>query len=259
LSKERRRRKFKPTFENGGFWEYYGDLEHQFEDFLEYVPYIDKNEKVCSFRLTNILMNIGSHIDSAFKVMAQYRKFRKYPKCNEIKSIVKEAREKMKNNEFAKGPGIKLCLRAFEEIYKLSTNTVIFKRLPKREKILPFEVFNSQTKAPYWWDIYNHTKHDFHEKFEQATLRVTRDALAGAFLLNVIHDPAILRLNGFGILKWPPQPLESIDTEFYEHSLIRMPQFALEEMLEQNQSLWCFVETPLFIYDFNPEEENENE
>jgi len=259
MSKRRYPRRLKPTFENGGFWEYYKDLEQQFEKFLEYVPYIDKNEKVCSFRLTNILMNIGSHIDSAFKVMAQYGRFRNNPKCNEIMSIVREARRKMKNNEFAKGPGIKLCLEAFEEIYKLSAQTVIFKRIPKREPISPFDVSNPQTRAPYWWDIYNHTKHDFHEEFEQATLGVTRDALAGAFLLNVIHDPAILRLNDYGILKWPPQPLELMDAEFFEHSLIRMPRFNLEEMLEQRQSLWCFVETPLFIYDFNPEEENENE
>lgn len=41
--------KFKPTFENGGFWEYYKDIEHQFENFLEYVPYLKGNKGTYSF------------------------------------------------------------------------------------------------------------------------------------------------------------------------------------------------------------------
>ena len=32
------------SFESGYLWELYMDLERQFEDFLEYVPYIDENE-----------------------------------------------------------------------------------------------------------------------------------------------------------------------------------------------------------------------
>ena len=41
---------FNPTFENGGFWEYYKDLERQFEEFLEYVPYLEENENTSFFR-----------------------------------------------------------------------------------------------------------------------------------------------------------------------------------------------------------------
>jgi len=33
------------NFENGIFWELYKDLERQFQDFLEYVPYLSGNEK----------------------------------------------------------------------------------------------------------------------------------------------------------------------------------------------------------------------
>ena len=36
---------FEPTFENGGFWEYYRTLERQFEDFLDYVPYLEEMRK----------------------------------------------------------------------------------------------------------------------------------------------------------------------------------------------------------------------
>lgn len=235
MSAKRGKRKFKPTFENGGFWEYYKDLEHQFEDFLKYVPYLDQNESVRSFRLTNIILNIGGHVDSSFKEMALYRKFNKHNKCKEIMRKVREARERIKKNEFATGPGIKLCLEAFQDIYNLSTKTIIFKRLPERERILPFAVSNPQTRAPYWWDIYNQTKHDFHEYFEKTTLKATRDALAGAFLLNVIHEPAIFRLNEFGLLK----------SKYGDITL-----HSLKYMLKRKQKVWAVIETPIFSFDY---------
>jgi hypothetical protein len=53
---------FNPTFENGGFWEYYKDLERQFENFLNYVPYLKDNENTYSFRLANLLLSIGAWI-----------------------------------------------------------------------------------------------------------------------------------------------------------------------------------------------------
>ena len=71
---------FNPTFENRGFWEYYKDLERQFENFLNYVPYLKDNESTYSFRLANILLGIGAHIDSAFKKIAEDPSFSgKYP------------------------------------------------------------------------------------------------------------------------------------------------------------------------------------
>jgi len=51
---------FKPNFDNGGFWDYYKDIERQFESFLEYVPYLKDNENTYSFRLANIILAIGA-------------------------------------------------------------------------------------------------------------------------------------------------------------------------------------------------------
>src|SRR4030042_747471 len=113
---------FNPTFENGGFWEYYKDLERQFEEFLEYVPYL---------------------------------------KVNEIRS-----------------------------------KQVIFKCLPERIPITPFK----ETK-PEWWDFYNDIKHDITPSFSKANLKNVRDALAGAFLLNVVFESSINRLEKHGIVK----------------------------------------------------------
>jgi len=54
------------------------------EDFLEYVPYLEGNEKTYSFRLANLLLAIGAHVDSAFKEMARYRLFLENESCKEI-------------------------------------------------------------------------------------------------------------------------------------------------------------------------------
>ena len=114
---------FKPTFENGGYWEYYKDLERQFEKFLEFVPYLSGNEETYSFRLANQILAIGAHIDSAFKEMFRYSDFsKKYPeilqKIDDEKANIKDYRE-------------------LEKEYCLSTREVAFKRLPERETVIP--------------------------------------------------------------------------------------------------------------------------
>ena len=57
------------NFRNGYFWELYTDLEHQLRDFLEYVPYLPGNEDIYSFRLLNLILSIGGHVDSTLKEM----------------------------------------------------------------------------------------------------------------------------------------------------------------------------------------------
>ena len=207
----------------------------------------------------NLLLSIGGHVDSAFKKMAAYRGFSRNKKCKEIVRKVRETRKRIKKG---KGPiivKIEESLSTFEDIYKLSKREVIFKRLPKREMTVPFQPHNAKTNAPEWWDIYNGIKHDFSNAFEKANLYVTRNALAGAFLLNVIHRPGILRLNEYGILKWPPQPIEGEFAGDFDHALIRVPEHTLEDMLKRNQTPWGFVETPLFIYNYYQGEEDVNE
>jgi hypothetical protein len=242
------KKKFDPTFENGGFWEYYKDLERQFEDFLVYVPYLDKNEEICSFRLVNILLGICSHIDSAIKEIAFYDKFNEISKWKKIRETVVENRAKIEQGKIPTGPSFKKCLEALESTYCISTKEVTFKRLPERQKIKPYKPFNQKTQTPFWWDIYNHNKHDLHEYFEKATLKQTRDALAGAFLLNVIHEPASLRLFDYGLLKpkYGQEGFEIIYPTFKSHDIYpETPKGELENPFT--------IETPLFIYDYENE------
>jgi hypothetical protein len=254
VSRRKRPRRFKTTFENGGFWEYYLDLERGFEDILEYVPYIDKNESACSYRLVNLLLSIGGHVDSAFKEMTFYRRFSKIASCMEIRRKVKETRKRIRANQSPILVRIEECLKTFEPIYRLSTGKVIFKRLPERDCVVPFCPNNPKTGAPRWWDIYNGLKHDFSDYFEQASLRTTRDALAGAFLLNVVHYPAILRLYEYGLLDFPPHPIEtSLPSHPWQYASFSVPPETLEDMLRRGQPLSSFntyVETALFVHEY---------
>lgn len=244
MSKRKYPKKFKVAFENGGFWEYYIDLERQFQSFLEYVPYIDKNERVCSFRLANLILSIGGHVDSAFNRMVFYRGFnRGHNECKEIREKVKRSRENVKQG---KGPiivKIQENLQAFDIEYGISSERIIFKRLPKRELVYPFKPHNPQTGAPKWWGVYNGLKHDFGENFERASLSITKDALAGAMLLNVRHTPSVKRLFDYDLLRvaW---------TEKFSGKPAREAFNWKQAKRNLGENSPFFVETPIFRYNF---------
>jgi len=226
---------FTPTFENGGYWEYYRDLERQFENFLEYVPYLSGNENTYSFRLANLILAIGAHIDSAFKEMARYPTFlTKYP------LILKKGTGEPKN------PTIKDYYDLALE-YKLSERKVVFKRLPEREQLAPFQEYTKvgeTLRTPYWWHVYNRVKHHFSENFEKANLQNTRDALAGAFLLNIIHTPAYIRLIEYRIVT-PDPPIGRF-------TLGKGWQDNVMEFVKKDKRIGL-VETPLFSYKYREE------
>jgi hypothetical protein len=221
---------FNPTFENGGLWEYYKDLERQFEEFLEYVPYLKVNENTSSFRLANILMGIGGYVDSAFKEMARSKMFENVDACKEI----------LKRAENKSGI-IVSAICAFDEIFEIRSKQVIFKCLPKRIPITPFK----ETK-PEWWDFYNNIKHDFTPSFSKANLKNVRDALAGAFLLNVIFEPSIDRLEKYGIVK----DKYSMKGHKKERIFSKGKFIDTEVTHVTDDADNCLIETPLFIYEY---------
>lgn len=225
------------NFSDGIFWELYKDLERQFQDFLGYVPYLDGNENVYSYRLLNLILGIGGHVDSAFKEMARYPAFSNNSYCKEILELLKKG----------KIVPITLPLKAFETEYKLSQKVVIFKRLPDREEVIPFKPRSARTQSPNWWKIYNGIKHDVGVNIKEANLQNIRDALAGAFLLNVIHKPSILRLYDHNILK-TRIPFTSRPGKY---TLTDVPRHILQDIVERNQRFSGDVETSLFKYDYD--------
>ena len=139
------------NFETGYFWELYNDLERQFRNFLEYVPFLKGNETVYSFKLVNLIISIGGYVDSAFKEMARYKESAGNIECQKILSAMKESEENIKKGKPPKTVPIKLCLNSFEIEYKLSEKKIEFKRLPERQIVTPFKTHNPKTKAPEWW------------------------------------------------------------------------------------------------------------
>lgn len=232
------------NFTNGVFWEAYEDLERQFQQFLDYVPY-DGNEKTYSYRLLNLISSIGGHVDSAFKEMARFPKFSTNPDCQEILKKVSDSQKQMKAGKPPIPVSIKLCLKAFETEYGISSKTVTFKRLPKREPLVPYKPFNQSTNAPEWWEIYNGLKHDLGTNIRDANLKNTRDALSGAFLLNAIHQPAILRLYDYDVIKFPAL----VRGERKEGSMT-FPRQQLEYCLDKKKGFDGYLETPLFIFTY---------
>lgn len=230
-------------FENGYFWELYLDLERQFRDFIEYVPYLDSNEHVVSYRLLNLILGIGGHIDSAFKEMARYQGFSKNEDCLKILERLGRSETNIRQGKPPIPIPIGLPLKAFEREYELSQRTVVFKRFPRREQVSPFKPSNPRTNAPEWWEIYNGLKHDVSVTFEKANLRIARDALAGAFILNVIHEPAYLKMFEQGILRrslYGAPAIFEVKPD-YKNKLI--------DWRRTRKKMWGFVETPLFFYD----------
>jgi hypothetical protein len=83
----------------------------------------------------NLILAIGAHVDSAFKEMfrcpdysAKYSKILK--RVNDGKATITDYRE-------------------LEKEYCLSKREVVFKRLPERETVLPFQQFEA-SKSPEW-------------------------------------------------------------------------------------------------------------
>lgn len=235
-------KRFNPAFENGGFWEYYKDLERQFENFLEYVPYLEGNENTYSFRLANLILAIGAHIDSAFKQIANYPEFiTKYPLI-----LKKEDGTPIKPTIWNYHP--------LAEEYDLSHKQVTFKCLPEREYVVPFaqylktkdKIGKDCINCPDWWNVYNKVKHEFSDNFKEANLKNVRDTLAGAFLLNVIHIPAALRLFNYGLFK-QKYPITmfwaNADNTFMGDKLQPKPPTSIVKDA-------FTIETSLFIYDY---------
>ena len=237
IMEESNSKEFKPSFENGGFWEYYKDLERQFEEFLNYVPYFQKNENTVSFRLANLIVAIGSYVDSAFREIASYSDFvKKYP------SILRTARGKIRTTRISD-------YYVLAEEYSLEDKEVEFKCLPERERIKPFAQYvriSGKVASPNWWQVYNGIKHHFRDNLENANLKNAKEALGGAFLLNAVHTPSALRLYDYGILK-TRMPIEQSPGRFKK---IGSARFQIKESLENRQQFIGDIETNLFRYDY---------
>lgn len=234
-------------FENGIFWDLYLDLERQFLHFLDYVPYLNSNEEVTSFRLLNLILSIGGYVDSSFKEMARYSGFAENQGCKDILDILEKSEKRLSEGRPPIPVSFTSALKTFEEIYSLSARVVIFKRSPNFERLVPFMPYNPVTLTPKWWDVYNGLKHDVGVNMKDANLKNARDSIACAFLVNAVHMPSYLRFYETQMLKLHKAGYYTVSDEEEKRASARD---TLTTWWLSEEKGYGYIETNLFIFDY---------
>ncbi|MCX9009695.1 MAG: hypothetical protein OIN66_01115 [Candidatus Methanoperedens sp.] len=151
-------------------------LERDVIDFLNYIPidyYIDsKRKNIYSPRLAELLIRIGSQIDTFFRnwviVHEIYNKKNK-KQLNDVYDL--------KFSNFKDIESDKKVILSNKEIKIIATDEII----------TPF-LYWTDKRYPLWWDAYNKVKHNgFIYKSDGNLLNVI-ESLSALFLLNCIHN-----------------------------------------------------------------------
>lgn len=162
-------------FRRGLAWYKYKRLENEFINATEYFPFEKDYNKIWSEHFSDLIGKIGNSMDSFFRTMLKDEIFDSYPHISELK----ESKRKKDINYFRD---------CFKPIYKLSGVEVeiSYGLTFYEEKCRPFKDFNNNG-VPKWWTAYNHIKHEWFDCIKEATLENTIEALAGLFVLNILH------------------------------------------------------------------------
>lgn len=174
------------TFE--AFWdEDYLWLEEEFLNFVKYVPLVDNHKEVWSMKLANLLLLIGSSIDSFLKNSLQYCLnilIEEYSQEDNNNSQKLSEFEAYQNQLDSDNTNMRIFREVFNEFYNLSDEKVYV--LSNKWELNPFNAW-SENRSPKWWDVYRKLKHNRIEHREKCTLEVTLNALGALFLLNITH------------------------------------------------------------------------
>ncbi len=162
-------------FSVGNAWRDFLDLEAEFREALAYVPLRDPHLTVWSHKFGKVLDQVGSAVDSFFLVAVKEGKLFKDNMLRDKQVL-----------------NIRDYCQIMEPVYLLSTAKVIAHDGPAQHgPFAPFEAFGkmlaSEEKMDWWWTAYQSYKHNRYSESEEATLDNTLKALAGLFLLNVLH------------------------------------------------------------------------
>jgi len=160
-------------FRRGIAWYKYSSLERDFINLTSYIPFEEQYDEIWSENFGELLVRIGGSVDSFFRSMLKSRTF---DNCPEIVAL--RNKRHLDIIDFHD---------AFEPIFRLSSAEVeIAYGLTYYAKRCPFEEF-ARGEVPHWWNSYNHVKHEWFDCLKEATLKNTVEALAGLFVLNVLH------------------------------------------------------------------------
>jgi len=204
-------------------WNEYIALEKEIEEVLKHIPLTDEHLNVWSLKIGDLLIVLGSVIDSFFKLAIRDRML------DEVKNINNIRRKKQLT--------ILDYKRTFASHYNLISKYVYVR--PTGGRIQPFKKWTNK-KPPDWWQSYQSVKHNRFDNKEKAKLGYLINSLAGLFLLNVIHLATRLTLcrlklwNTYNARNYAPGYLESL--------------ILVKEPLNQREFEIFYIETNLFGY-----------
>lgn len=167
----------------------FNTLENDLIEFLKYIPleyYKESNERelIYSPKLANILMNIGSQIDSFFRYWQKV-----HDKCKiGIKDLSFENYKMIEQSDFSLN----------KEIYILSIDKRIkpFEIVETDNKAVSWKKWNGNTNC--WWSAYNHVKHNGYYAKKEGNLDYVINSLGALFILNCIHEDLKPLLEKYG-------------------------------------------------------------
>ncbi len=171
------------------FWdEDYLLLETEFLSYTKFVPLVPEHYDVWSIKLANLLLLIGSSVDSFLKnalphslsvLLSEYclnNHGKIHPRVNDLYKYHSMLHDDKTN--------MGIFRSVFEEFYKFSNKPVYV--LSNKEKLIPFNAWEDDM-TPEWWKVYRSLKHDRIEHRKSCTLGITLNALAALFVLNIYH------------------------------------------------------------------------
>ena len=222
-------------FRRGIAWYKYRRLEDDFINATLFFPLEKRYKEMWSEHFSDLIVRVGNSVDSLFRTMLKDKLFDSYPHVPMLRSS-------------RRSHGISYFRDFFEPIYQLSSVEVqIAHGLTFYErKSCPFKEFKYD-KIPDWWTSYNHVKHEWFDCIKEATLENTVRALAGLFVLNIIHKDS---------QKYLIQHTEVIDFGF-RMSKREMEKYLMKSMIgvPKGFSGWKIkAETPLFTHFFRVDE-----
>ena len=179
----------------------YLQRESEFLEIIKYIPFETDHDEVWSLKLANLLLLIGSSIDSFLQSAMNYclnqivkeknsNLSRLNYNYNEISyelnllNMLHHGGEKITNRKRVKRISMAEYMQFFENYYNLSNETVYLLR--NGTEVNPFYEWSNQ-KSPEWWTVYVNLKHNKYKNKKSATLKTVSEALASLFLLNIYH------------------------------------------------------------------------
>lgn len=164
------------------FWEYFLNLENDFNIITDTIPVDSVNYQTHSIKYMNLLFSICSEIDVLFKKYIEFNEWFDFTSINGNMKIYREV--------------------TTEKLQSFSNETVVFSKVIELQ---PFKSWQVQ-QSPNWWKDYNELKHDrlASANNSKATQENILNAFAALYQLEMYFFKSILEKDSFeGRLKMP--------------------------------------------------------